>query len=1180
MSKIWSLCGVRASAVLGVLALLSTGSWGGAADLADRPLATANSGATVRSNLMFVLDDSGSMNWNYLPDTAPRNDVCFGSVDKNLIFYDPTRTYLAPLNSDGTSMSNASFTAAREDGYNNSGDLVNLGNNNPQTPSIYGAVVGTPAVSSDSYVCGARNSWACALPEDNPSYSESYDGTNTVITEIKVERIDAPGKTCRNNSTNSCSLRTTKTVTTTEGRPGSFLWAKRKSGANPDSCNVADFDVVRASAALTATQKTNYANWFSYYRTRMLAMRAGAGRAFAKIDATRFRVGFSKISEYANGGADSRGFLNIRDYDYEKGNTNDQKVAFFSRLYNTSGTSNTPLRPALARAGRYFANKLSGQSDPVQYSCQRNYTILSTDGYWNQDDASPLNLTGGAGVGNPDAGNSVERPMRDEINAGVGFGDTLADVAMYYYVNDLRTDGLTNCSGSVANQDVCENNVPSDGGRDTNPAQHMTTFTLGLGLSGKLTYDKNYLTQTSGHFFDIKQGTKVWPDPINNSGAERIDDLWHAAVNGRGSYYSASNAADMASSLVDALSKIEAATGSSAAAATSSLTPSAGDDWLFVPLYTTRTWDGTVNAFKLNTATGEVINPTKPIWSAAERIKAQGADARKIYFNKNGARAEFTKDDSSLVSKFQGLCSGTPKLSQCATLSEESKAKVTGANVITFLRGSATHELSATVESDRLFRSRTSPLGDIVNGAPVYVKKPVMPYGDGYAQFASSNATRQAVVYVAANDGMLHAIKVDEGPTGGQELWAYVPSMVMDQMYLLADATYESNHRFFVDAAPVVADVKNAGGDWRTILVGGLGKGGQGYYALDVTNPDNPLVLWEFTAAQDGSTQDLGYSYGNPVITKNKAGKWVVAFTSGYNNSSGKGFLYVLDAITGAKISKIEAKTADTKVFTGDAATPSNLGRLNAWVEDPTRNVASRFYAGDMLGNIWRFDFDDNYGAAGQEATLLGSTGSGQPITTRPVLSEIVEGAYRYPVVTVATGRYLGVSDVGDKTVQSVYTFKDTLGDGSMGVLRSNTAMVKQTMKADRSGLDNPKAVVWKDQLGWYVDLSLTLGERVNVDVEQQLNQLVVASNIPTPTACSPGGSSWLYYLDVGSGKPLLSYSGPALLVGVTLIQTTTGKLVGLPQYADGRTLAKAGADPSNMPPGSVRRTSWRELMN
>jgi type IV pilus assembly protein PilY1 len=1141
----------------------------GTADLADRPLGTMSNGTLVRANVMFVLDDSGSMNWSFLPDDAPTTNVCFGWIGANKVAFDPNRTYPAPLQANGTSMANASFTAALYDGYDSTSGTVDLTYNNPETPYVVGATIGTPTTSVTSAVCGARNSSACTVPSSTSTSTYSAAANQTTTTVTTYARINAPGQTCKNNVANSCSLQTTTTTTVTDGAAGQFLWATPKAGNSGSSCSGTDFDVVRTVNA-TAAQKQNYANWFSYYRTRMLSIRSGAGMAFAKIDASRFRVGFSKISEYANGGANSTGFLNIADFD---GGT--QKADFFSRLYSTSGYSNTPLRPALARAGRYFANKLSGQTDPIQYACQRNYTILSTDGYWNQASVQPVQLDGVTEIGNTDIGTSVARPMRDEVNNGAGASNTLADVAQYYYTTDLRTSALGNCTGAVANQDVCANIVPVDQ-KDTNSAQHMTTFTMGLGLNGTLTYDKNYETQTSGDFYDIKQGTKVWPVPVADT-LTAVDDLWHAAVNGRGAYYSASNASEMAASLADALTRIDATVGSSAAAATSSLTPSSGDDWLFIPLYTTQTWDGTINAFKINTATGAVLTPGTPIWSAADRIKSQAT--RNIYFN-NGSNAlvQFNETNltaAGLVSSFQNLCTtGAEKLSQCTTMNVDAKAKATAANLISFLRGSSAYEQSASADADKVFRTRTGPLGDIVNGAPVYVKKSPMSLTDtGYSAFASSTASRQGVLYFGANDGMLHAIKVADDvtdTTGGTELWAYVPSMVMSNMYRLADVNYQSNHRFFVDGAPVVGDVYD-GAHWRTILVGGLGKGGKGYYALDITDPSAPQALWEYA-----TDADLGYSYGNPIITKNKAGRWVVMFTSGYNNASGVGYLYVVDAVTGALVD------ASSKIATsaGSSGTPSNLGKINAWVDDDKVNVASRVYGTDMLGNVWRFDFDDNLAPSGKESLLLGQTGSNQPITTKPVLSEIIDGNNRYAVVSVATGRYLGTTDIGDTSLQSIYSFKDDLTNTGLGSLRSNSGMVKQTLLSDRSGLQNGATINWATQKGWYVDLSLSAGERVNVDFDQQLNQLIVASNIPQPTVCSPGGTSWLYYLDVGSGKPLLTYSSTTLVAGITTIVSSAGKLLTLVQQVDGKNVARAGADLTSVPPGTLRRTSWRELMN
>lgn len=1091
-------------AVVGLLAMMMPLVW--AADIADTPLGTMTDGTAVRANVMFILDDSGSMSWDYLPDSTSSNTskVCHGVADINKIFYDPSKTYLPPLQPNGAPYPNASFNAAKDDGFNAASATRNLG----------------------------------------------------VLGNLTTPEID--------HDANSATAKT------------KFYWATLKPGEKHDCNKPTKYNV--KLGGLTAAEQTNYANWFSYYRTRMLAMRSGAGRAFAGIDGSRFRVGFSTISY--TGVADGAKFLNIRNYD-----EGSQKADFFTRLYGSAPSGWTPLRPALEKAGRYYANKASGQTiDPVQYSCQRNYTILSTDGYWNTNGEpsgySPKRLDGSP-VGNPDGGTAVPRPQRDSCApnttgptycsgvSGSGFGNSLADIAMYFYETDLRTPTLGNCSGGIPHEDVCANNVFGDGKKDTAEHQHMTTFTLGLGVDGVLKFNKNYETQTSGDFWDIRQGTKVWPNPMQAEGPTRIDDLWHAAVNGRGVYYSASDSKDLADSLIDALSKIDAKTGSASAAATSSLTPSSGDDWLFLPLYETKTWVGTVNAYKINTATGERLS-AEPMWSAADRIKAQGA--RTIRFRVAAATnglADFTHANLSAAGFsgwFSNLCGpGPEKLSQCASLSAAAKTKMTGANVVDFLRGQSTYEMTAASEDDRLFRERKSPLGDIVNGAPVYVKRPPFKYADpGYDAFVSAQSGRQAMLYVAANDGMLHALKVSDDATGGTELWAYVPSMVIPEMYRLADKDYESKHRFFVDGAPVVADVYD-GSKWRTILVGGLGKGGRGYYALDITDPVNPKSLWEFTDA------DLGYTFGNPIVTKNKAGKWIVVFTSGYNNTSGKGFLYVVDAVTGAQLKKIGTST-------GTPSEPSNLGKINGWVDDDTNNVAKVIYGADMLGNVWRFDFDDNF--PGDDAFLVARTGASQPITTKPVLSEVAVGAKKYVLVSVATGRYLGVSDVADGSLQAVYTFKDDWSSSDpLGLLSTNLSMVKQKLKADRSGLDSPAPVDWATKAGWFVNLELTSGERVNVDFDQQLNMLIVASNIPTPTACTPGGTSWLYYFDVGSGKLLQNaYPSDTLVAGITTIVSSAGKLITLVQGVDGKNTPRLAPE---LNPGGVqpmRRMMWREL--
>jgi type IV pilus assembly protein PilY1 len=295
---------------------------------------------------------------------------------------------------------------------------------------------------------------------------------------------------------------------------------------------------------------------------------------------------------------------------------------------------------------------------------------------------------------------------------------------------------------------------------------------------------------------------------------------------------------------------------------------------------------------------------------------------------------------------------------------------------------------------------------------------------------------------------MLHALNADTGA----ELWAYVPTAVIPNMWRLADFDYP--HLYYVDGGPVVGDVYD-GSSWRTILVGGLGAGGRAYYALDVTDPTQPKALWEFSVS---NSSNLGLTFGNPVITKDSAGNWVVMFSSGYNNVSpgdGKGYLYVLNVITGAQLASTPIATS-----AGDTTTPSNLGRIVAWTDADTDNTATRVYGGDMLGNVWRFDFDNQIGPSGKESFLLARTltsgGTPQPITTKPVVTRIKVGAINYDLVTVMTGRLLGTTDVGDTTLQSVYVFKDTLPATGLGSLRSNANMVAQTMAVNGSTRNIP----------------------------------------------------------------------------------------------------------------------------
>lgn len=271
---------------------------------------------------------------------------------------------------------------------------------------------------------------------------------------------------------------------------------------------------------------------------------------------------------------------------------------------------------------------------------------------------------------------------------------------------------------------------------------------------------------------------------------------------------------------------------------------------------------------------------------------------------------------------------------------------------------------------------------------------------------------------------MLHAFNGDTSgaPGGGQERFAYAPSFAFNGPGspatpavngLAALATVDYQHHFYVDSTPTVADVDFARAgvspstvasgtfDWHTLLVGGLGKGGQGYYALDITDPTTmsgsetglaSKVLWEFT------DPDLGYTFGRPVIAKTREYGWVVIIPSGYNNvngpvtNQGKGFLYILNAKTGALLAKVTTGV-------GTATTPSGLGYISGYTIDFADYTVEQIYGGDLLGNVWRFDVSQSSGATYPApvaiAQLTDPSGAAQPVTAPPQIQVSLDGITR-----------------------------------------------------------------------------------------------------------------------------------------------------------------------------------------
>jgi len=1128
--KIFSVYRLVSACLIMVLFALAPTSFAASVALASSPLATSTT-TNIQPNVLFVLDDSGSMGWDYMPDAAGNfGSGVYGaaSYQCNGVSYNPSITYLPPVNAAGISYANANFTAAWNDGFAG-GTTTNL--------------------SSRFVDAGGDAAQAAFYYKYSGTQTKDFSNTsNTFYRECNSQINRSPG-----NAVFS------KVIVSATSGPGA------------------------------SDERTNFANWYSYYRTRILMMKSAAGRAFSNLN-KNYRVGFmtinsSRPSVPMGTFADWTAADPVSSHPNDSATSSTQRSTWYSTFYGITPNNSTPLRQALAYAGRYYAGKLSNIADPLQYSCQQNFTIISTDGFWNENTGN-WNITGSARIGNQDG--TQPRPFYDGGNTS----DTLADVAMYYYQTDLRTPALSNCGTPATTGPLCDNNVFISSA-DNNVQQHMTTFTLGLGASGRMAYSSSYLSDTTGDYVSVKLGSTAsattctwqtagtscnWPIPASNA-LENIDDLWHAAVNGRGAYFSATDPATLAVGLSNALAGINARKGAAAAAATSTLNPVAGNNFAYVASYTTVKWQGNLEARGINvnsgvvsenaiwcvenvapgtcsppssvvtdntggtTATycstpnsvictggtlsgGNCLMPVATSCTGTMNSKVASASDTRNIWTANSAGTGLTAFDSNYATANPLNFSATRLngLSQWTSLTASQQSAATGANLVNYLRGQNGYEDRTTnVVSNRLYRYREAVLGDALESQPAYIGPPVFSYPyAGYSNYVTAQASRAGTVYMGANDGMMHAFAADSGI----ERWAYVPSMVIPNLWRLADFNYATLHSNFVNGSPTTSDICIANCSvagsavWRTILVAGLNGGGRGYYALDITDPVNPSLLWEITpSAGNGKIKDddMGYGFGQPVITRKNDGTWVVILTSGYNNTgpgSGLGYLYVLNASTGAIISKISTAT-------GSLTTPSGLSKIAVWNNEPGGNLAGYTYGGDLLGNVWRFDINAatpatiGSGAVLKFATLLDTGGSAQPITTVPVLGSIAGQR----VIFIGTGKYLEISDLSNTQLQTQYAIKDD--ETGITLNNARSSLVQQTLTNNPNGtatrVPSGNTVNFSTGRGWYVDFPDT-GERANIDSKLVSGTLLVPTIVPSNTICSPGGYGWLNYFNYATG--------------------------------------------------------------
>ncbi len=880
-------------------------------------------------------------------------------------------------------------------------------------------------------------------------------------------------------------------------------------------------DCATPGACTYAEEMTNFANWYAYYRIRINSMKSSAGRAFAELSGENIRVGYAKINQGSRtiDGQSSSGAirLGVRTF------TGSDKQTWFTNFYGTSTSGSTPLRQAMDDVGQYFSrtdprgpwgtypeNSSTTELSSAAASCRQSYHLLSSDGYWNgsaaRNSARRANVDGTDGpvISLPTSwSNTAVNPYKDT------FSNTLADVAMYYWKNDLRTN---------------LNNTVQTNSKDDAYWQHLVTFTLGFGLEGVLDPATDLPALTAG--------TKTWP----SASSHQIDDMWHSAVNGRGQFFSVDNPTALVNSIKSVFSDITDRTSSAASVAIDTAVTATARD-IYQARFFSGDWTGTVKSFPLNLDTGVIGTEN---WDAQTQVSAQNPDTGRFIA---------TWDLTALPND------GTPFRWANLTAAQQTALNLDALGVVDS-RGSERVDYirGASVTG---FRPRsTGVLGDIVHSSPIYVAAPPRSYSaSSYQSFKTAKASRTPMIYVGANDGMLHALEA----ATGDEKFAYVPNTIIDQLSKLTSSGYV--HQYYVDGPITVEDVQDGSGNWKTALVGTLGSGGKAVYALDITNPvltgatnvqkEADLaskVLWEFTHA------DLGYVHGEVAVAKMANGAWAAIFSNGYNNSgTGKAAVYVVNATTGALIKQFS-------VGGGTTTTPSGMAAPLP-VDVNGDSIVDYIYAGDLEGKVWKFDvtssvagnWDSAFNTSGVPKPLFTATdASGNP---QPITSRVEVG--RHPtapgyMVYFGTGKYLENADntnigqntqafygVWDKDTSTVPTYtrshllEQTIDYQLPGVTGVSPQLPARVTSANSiswwnyTGNPTSTSGVLDGHMGWYMDLqnpansNANEGERVIVNPILIAGRIIFATFLPPIDVCSGGGDSWIMELDADNGSRL-----------------------------------------------------------
>lgn len=736
-----------------------------------------------------------------------------------------------------------------------------------------------------------------------------------------------------------------------------------------------------------------------------------------------------------------------------------------------------------------------------------------------------------------------------------------------------------------------------------NPAtwQGITTYTIGFSDASGWTTSNNSASYYykfpkwdtasndtyGGDFEKLVTGAeqKAWPDPVrgttvlssssstsSNNEQARQTELWHMALNGRGRFVpSGSSSDDLIRAFKEIFGEIAADTSTPITSfASSSSSISRSDTTQYTTGYDAATWKGYVlantvaqgSAAATPDKTWGTKSATPPNLTTADKLDALDASGvasrliltwRDLSVGGGGTSFEWAADQTYLST------------AQKALLKVEGTGTVTDTVAqqrLSFIRGDRSLEGST-------FRTRGSRQGDIVNSSLWYVGAPSSGYGfEQYLSFAKKHKSRLPMVYVGGNDGMLHGFS----GTDGTEKIAYVPKGVIQNLPELTRTSYQ--HRYYVDGSPFSGDV-NVGDattpDWRTLLVGTLGAGGRGYFVLDVTSPGSTatgasavasnfhkanaasLVVMDKTyhpsVPSDATAEqaDLGHMMGRPVlddgnsekttqIVRMNNGRWAVVMGNGYNSANERPVL-LIQYLSGADraLHRIVAASTGANAMSNGLSAP----RL---VDLDGNGTADVIYAGDLRGNVWKFDVasasQNEWRVAFDGLPLYtaahvdGNVTTQQSITAPPLVRANERGVKGY-MVAFGTGRNITEGDRTDRAVQTIYSVLDSTvykKSGSRVVIETSppptpvgsgvTQLVKQevidtaiTGAGDSAGRTfwalSQEEVPFKGdnaKKGWYLNLPAA-GERVldQMSFYDATNVIELISEVPASGGSTAG---------------------------------------------------------------------------